>query len=292
MPEREAQQALWNAVVEYGISTLHRLPDFLATRETQKFNNLPYGFQPDFVLRLDRKTSQTVTYRSGAEVKAPQPAGPAKKQPKDEWFTGMESSGEFGTLLAIVLSDLEKGRLKWSHWEQTPRGTEAVFTYSIAKANSHFHISIACCATGTGLDQTMTHRAYDDTPGYHGNITVDSATGEVTRLTMTLEFDEDSFIGRAGIAIDYAKIVIGEKSYMCPVKSVALLGVKLDKVQGETAQQDATKMPGMNVRMSSAEIANMATRKEGFEILWLNEVEFRNYHRFGATVRFLSGDAQ
>jgi hypothetical protein len=292
IPAHEAQQALWKSVAEFGVSTLHRLPDFLATRETQMFNNLPYGFQPDYLLRSDRKMSLVVTYRNGAEVTAPEAAGPVKKRAKEERFAGLESSGEFGTLLAIVLIDLQKGQLRWSHWEQTPKGTEAVLTYSIAKANSHFHVSISCCSTGTALDQTITHRVYDDMPGYHGNITVDPATGEVLRLTVTPDFSEDGFIHRVGIAIDYARVSIGEKSYMCPVKSVALLGVWLDKVQGETAQQDATKMPGMNVRMSSAEIANMATRKEGTEMLWLNEVEFKNYHRFGATVRFLSGDVQ
>jgi hypothetical protein len=292
MPAHEVQQALWKSVAEYGVSTLHRLPDFLATRETQIFNNLPYSFQPDYLLRSNRKTSRVVTYRNGAEVTAPEAAGPVKKRAKEERFAGLESSGEFGTLLAIVLTDLQKGQLRWSHWEQTPQGTEAVLTYSIAKANAHFHVHIACCATGTALDRTLTQREYDDTPGYHGNIAVDPATGEVMRLTMVPEFDEDNFIHRAGIAIDYARVSIGEKNYMCPVKSVALLGVWLDKVQGETAQQDATKMPGMNVRMSSTEIANMATRKEGTEMLWLNEVEFKNYHRFGATVRILSGDAQ
>ncbi|MDR3724966.1 MAG: hypothetical protein P4K83_10825 [Terracidiphilus sp.] len=292
VPEHGAQQALWNSVAEYGVSTQHRLPDFLATRETRMFNNLPYGFQPGFVLHLDRKTSRVVTYRNGAEVTAPEAGDPANRLPNAERFSGLESSGEFGTLLEIVLTDLQKGQLRWSHWEQTPKGTAAVFTYSIAEERSHFHVGITCCTTGTALDQTIAQRGYDELPGYHGNIAVDPATGEVTRLTIVAELPKESFIQRIGIAIGYERKSIGEKSYMCPVKSVALLGVQLDMLQGETAQQNIAKMPGMSVRMSGSEIANMATRKEGIEVLWLNEVEFKNYHRFGATVRILNGDAQ
>jgi hypothetical protein len=61
------------------------------------------------------------------------------------------------------------------------------------------------------------------------------------------------------VAVQYDKVLIGESSYFCPIRSVAV-------------------MRGLHF---------LGNLQQNTSVLSINEVTFTNYHRFGSTARVL-----
>ena len=53
---------------------------------------------------------------------------------------GLTSGGEFASTLGMILTDTLKGKVTWSHWEQSAVGQTAVFHYSVPRSASHFEV--------------------------------------------------------------------------------------------------------------------------------------------------------
>jgi hypothetical protein len=261
MPDSASLQALWNAANHFQAVTLRHLPDFLATRVTHNYDNIPMNPNPVFwksaTMHLDGSSSQEITYRNGAEV----PTQPEAKPKQANRVTGLYSKGEFGPILTTVMLDLVKGRMTWGRWEQAATGPAVVFYYAVPEASSHFKVKFSCCVEDERFGRDAEIIAFDGAPAYHGEITVDPATGNVLRVTFVPELHLDSSDARSGIAVDYGQVTIGEKSFNCPVQSVAILSIQPNRGP-ETMQ----------------------ARSE-----WINQVDFVNYHRFGATVKLRVG---
>jgi hypothetical protein len=81
-------------------------------------------------------------------------------------------------MLGSVLTDTAQGTLAWSHWERGPGRPQAVFTYKIPQAKSHYRVEL-------GLE-------YRDHPAYHGEFAVDPESGTILRLTMEAELEKSS----------------------------------------------------------------------------------------------------
>lgn len=286
-PDMKAQGEIYQAAINYVVNTLTRLPNFIATRETRSFDNAPLvvghsGFAPMTEEHLVGTFERQITYRDGKE--APELDAQGKPRPR-AGPRGLATWGEFGPALAIVLSDSLKGRVTWSHWEQTTDGKLAVFHYRVPKAASHFVVSYCCAwqalnsgtvASTVGFRNNPTNQyagtgpssgaegaiSFRGTPAYHGDLYIDPQTGAVLRVTVDAELDNAAVINRASLAIQYGKVDIGGKSYTCPVRSVAI-----------SADRDrpGTTAPG-----------------QSDQVVRLNETTFVQYHRFGSTSRILS----
>jgi hypothetical protein len=93
------------------------------------------------------------------------------------------------------------------------RGT-AIYTYRIARANSHYLLG---------------HRAKDGTmvsvpAGYHGEVALDSQTTKVLRLTASADdIPKDSDILKSSMEVDYEFIEVAGKSHLLPSRSEARL---------------------------------------------------------------------
>jgi len=197
--------------------------------------------------------------------------------------SGLISEGEFGSTLSMILTDTVKGKVNWSHWEQTAAGPVAVFHYSVPSSASHFEVvtsvqrqaSLEGTSTptvgsrqGSGIDVKSNAGSNTSTfltkPGYHGSLWVDPATGTILRTTMDADTKGSTEFKRASILVEYGPVQIGESQFICPVRglafSVAVNGANLDPL---------TRMPG-----------NAPTE-------WLNESQFTGYHRFAATTRIV-----
>src|SRR5206468_1983129 len=71
-------------------------------------------------------------------------------------------------------------------------------------------------------DQSAGVLAYDTTPAYHGTLSIDPASGAIVRMTLDAELDPDNPITRASTVVEYGKIVIGDQSFICPIRSLAI----------------------------------------------------------------------
>lgn len=267
-PSTEEIQAMFRAAVHYVATTLHRLPNFIATRETQRFENIPStishsgGTPPHSDLHAAGRTQQELTYRDGEELDMRKVASDVAHGKPDALPPWLVSRGEFGAILAVVLRDATKGKIAWRRWEQTPMGLAAVFHFQVTAQSSHYAVDYCCVYSpetrplaGADLKSGSLQNAYHDTPAYHGDLFIDPASGAVLRLTVESELKPTDPIQRSMIAVEYGWVEIGGEDYICPTHSIAVSqGWAL--LDGETSMRT---------------------------ILRVNETSFTRYHRFGST---------
>ena len=204
-------------------------------------------------MKLMGTTSREITYRDGRETVL-EITGQIFKSSPEESQPGLSSQGEFGPILATVLGDASNGSMAWSYWEKSEVGMVAVFRYNIPQGASHYIVDF-CCENDEYPN--FPGSFYHGTPAYSGSVSIDPETGAVQRLTVEAELDPTGPITRSAVAVEYGKVDIGGRGYICPVHSVAISSSKSYLVK---FKRDTT-------------------------ILRINDVIFANYHRFGSSMR-------
>jgi hypothetical protein len=275
-PVAADQRAMMKSAINFIGVTLHHMPDFLATRLTVSYDNMPEsvthsGWAPHTDLHPAGTFSNHITYRNGQEVLDRQKDSSGAKPKSEPTPMGLVSFGEFGPALGVILTDASKGILKWSHWEQTAAGQVAVFHFEVPQAASHYTVNYCCVresqntagAVSFGIDAksaSVEGDSYHGTPSYHGNLYLDPATGAVLRVTIESDLKPSDPIMRAASLVQYGPVEIGGKSYICPVHSIAISLTK----------------------------SHAGGDKSDMEILRINEVSFTDYHRFGSTTQLIT----
>lgn len=221
-PDTAAQRKMLLLAIDYVKKTMHQLPNLFATRVTTSFQD---NLWTRMKLKPTGKYSATIRYRDGDE---------------DIGFglfatlaPGLTTSGEFGPILGTAMLDAAQGNLTWSRWEQGEAGPEAVFRYTVTADKSHYVVDGEPCA-------------------YEGEISINPETGTVRRVILRGDMSPPSPYLIANIMVEYGPVELGGKTYICPLRSVAL----------------------------SQELA----------LGYLNDVSFEQYHLYHATARLLPGD--
>jgi hypothetical protein len=262
-PDQATQNRMMASARDYAAHALHFLPDFVAMRNTRAFNNLPVDSpnkhqKPRIEMHFASEMRSEIAVRNGKELDSPaQGDGQAGMV---EFASGLSSSGEFGAVLAIVLGDASNHSLRWHRWQHSESGDQiAVFGYQIPRSSSHYTVDFCCFRRS---EDDPTDHAFRDKPGYHGEIYVDPASGDVLRITIEAELRESDPVSRSAMAVLYRHVAIGGKQYLCPVRSVAI---------SELYNSDIQKIDTIGLERH------------------VNEVEFNDYHKFGSTARILTG---
>jgi hypothetical protein len=250
-PEDAEQKRLLESATDYAHNAIHQLPDFLATRVTRSFNNDfqdPTAKKRSKIARLHWASEhhREISYRNGHEDLG--------NESRSEGFT---TWGEFGPILDLLFSNLSNSHSVWNRWEKTPTGKLiAVFQYSVPKSASHYLIDFCCYRTSESSGWLSFH----DMPAYHGNVSVDSVTGIITKITIQADLEESSALKESGMEVEYGTVNIGGKEYTCPLHGTTILTVQMPDKEANT---------GFSLRK------------------YINEVSFVNYHKFGSTVRIM-----
>ena len=268
MPDGAARKQILNRTVEYVRTTVHQLPNFLATRSTTHFEDLPEKrFYYDrsssngdlqngapapwtrVLHEMDRATA-IVTYREGHEV-----GDSAAEKRKKSYSPGMRlsTSGEFGPMLSVVIGDAIRGQVYWSHWERGLTGPLAVLRYVAPQEISHYSVAV----------DLVGGEALPEFPAYHGEITVDPTNGSILRLTAESELRPPHQTFKSGIVVEYGPVTIGNRDYICPIRSEALS--RLIEAGGAEGEE---------------------TTSSRF-LTYLNDVTFTEYRLFRGDVRVL-----
>jgi hypothetical protein len=275
-PDTDTQEHMLSLAVNYAKTTLRQLPNFYATRETTHFEDTPSQQQASSggggggtgwrathtgemeVSRTAYKaihstgtTSVTVAYRDGYEVrdegaKTAKPSTPPG---------GLSTSGEFGPVLSIVLGDALRGDVTWLRWEQGTIDPVAVIGYRIPEDQSNYLVMIP---KGTELE-----RIYS---AYHGEIAIDPEAGEILRVSVVADLPPPHETLQTAMLVEYGPVMIGDRSYICPVRGVAYSKVPVQRASSEPPA------PGVMV------------------LTQINDVVFTNYHLFRADARIVGGD--
>jgi len=289
-PDAATQARMMDMARGYVVQTWPHLPDFFFTRTTYRFDDSPQvlekGNWPVRIgMHLVGSTTRDLTYRDGVEVQdsvvdtaaTKSPATPQQAQSE----LGLFSFGEFGPELTVILTDAAKGKVTFSHWEQTASGLAAVYRYSVPKAASHYEVQYCCLREAAPSQRRELAYAGRDrvqpagvaiapanavpfraTPAYHGSLFIDPATGAILRITLEAELKQEDPITRAATVVQYGHVMIGDRSYICPVRSLAF------------SMEQAT--PSLNGEPSGA------------PNLLVNETSFTHYRRLAAKMRILT----
>jgi len=281
-PDRDAQIQMLKKAMDYTADTLHRLPNFTATRRTTSFETVPHikGDAPPAVANAENvdndfgqlfsagSWSVPVTYRDGAEVVD---SGANKTNAKD---VGLSSKGEFGPILNVVLSDALQGRLLWSHWERGANGDYGVFSYTVPQEHSHYTVGLSSQGDSSDTanleyreNNNFLRRTKSMNPAYHGEIGIDPAMGSIMRISMEADFGPRAVTSAGSIQVEFGAVEIGGSSYICPVRSVALSRFQSDERSGVYAA--------------------LTDKSPDRVITQLNDVVFTDYHVFRSESRIL-----
>lgn len=270
-PDLGTQKQIVARAVDYVGKTIHQLPNFFATRETTRYEDIPVGFPEGFgytsvyqPLRVVSRSNSVVLVRDGKEV-VEDAAGTERKP--STFAHVLSTQGEFGPILATVIVDASRGTMVWSNWEQGPSGTLAVFRISVPQPKSNYQVNWCCIAEVIG--STAKLHVFREFSGYHGEIAINPADGSIIRLLLIADLKPNDPISKAQIVVDYGPVEIGGHTYICPIKSVAL--------SQEPAQ--------IYVHWRTPESSKFDPQR-----LSLNDVAFVNYHLFRSESRILLGD--
>ena len=277
-PDAETRKQILARTWDYVREALPRFPDFFADRTTSSFAfttdsflhpldvlRNPYGTEQNLrfmheVLGPGRSSdslepqlfylgssTEEVTYRGGIEVA--NSAHAATSSPATQ--IQMNTSGEFGPILGLILSDISLDQMVWSHWERGLNGALAVFSYSVPSEKSHFAV--------TFTDGPA------EVPAYHGEIAVDPASGVIWHVTLLAMTSGVGLFRESSMLVEFASVEIGGKAYVCPVRSVA-----------------------MNRYFDTFEYANTAHTPIPFATS-INDVSFTHYHLFRSQTHIITG---
>ena len=274
-PDNDTQERMLSLANDYIKTTMTRMPNFSATRETTHFEDAPSQDQMTAsapassgwrvrplgisIGRTEAKPlhstgsySAMVTFRNGYEVR--EDAG-ANKDKENQVPAGLTTSGEFGPILAVVLGDAMRSQVTWARWEPTTADPMAVLRYEVPEDQSNYAVGIP---NGTKVDKIY--------PEYHGEIAIDPATGSILRLSLVADLPGLYQSMETAILVEYAPVTIGDRSYICPVHGVAYSKVPV---------------PGATPEGQSGTVTVQTQ---------MNDVVFKNYHVFGSETRILDGD--
>jgi VWFA-related protein len=286
-PDAATQQRMMDLARGYVVTMWPHLPDFFVTRTTARFDDSPQILkQGDWPVRMGMHpvgtSTRNLAYRDGMETldQATQTAvdnsnlaaAPAQQE------RGMTSWGEFGPEMTIVLTDTARGKVTWSHWEQTSAGLAAVYNYSVPRAVSHFEVSYCCIgqdvqrelrygnmsrgdAPATIMDTGQANaKLFQVTPGYHGTLAIDPGSGAILRIAIEAELKSDDPISKAATMVQYGPVTMGDRTFIFPVRSMAL---SVEKPGANSPPQDPST-------------------------LLMNQTTFTDYHHLATTVRMFA----
>ena len=280
MPDDAERSQILSRTIEYVRTTIHKLPNFSAKRSTTHFEDVPVWQSPSTgiagfyrnrpadstssysrVLHVLSKAAIVVKYLNGLEVVDATVSKPGKIHSRAMRLT---TSGEFGPILSAVIGDASRSQVFWGHWEQGAAGPMAVLRYTVPKENSHYAVTL-----GNVRDEGKAQF-----PAYHGEIAVDPTNGTILRVTMETELNSAHQTFKSGILVEYGPVTIGNRDYICPIRSEALSRLT-DAGAGKKAPNTGETKEPANIRYLTC----------------LNDVSFTDYHVFRAEVRVLPGEA-
>lgn len=220
-PSLEQQRDIAARGIDGVMATIHRLPSLFVARNSSRFEDTPTDLQttntesqsgvftPSQPLHLTSKITENVAYRYGDEFIL---SGANERAASANDTLGLSVFGQFGQLLSTVFTDLNKGKLEWSRWEQEATKEIAVFRYSVPKEASHYQVQF-CCIDGEVVEKSA---------AYHGSIAIDPTDGSILRLVLITDPGKNDPVSKANVMIQYNKVTLGSQSFSCPARSVAL----------------------------------------------------------------------
>jgi hypothetical protein len=278
-PDSPTQRTQLASALNFVHETLPSLPNLLALRTTFSFDGslqvtAKGGWAERMGLHLVGVSKSEVSVRDDKETVCALEKSVAVNGQNGQ--DGLVSWGEFGSTLYIVLNDMQSGKIAWDRWEQSATGLISVFHYEVPRSAPHYELVTPMRRlrpdsgtdrwgrTGGARQDSSTTEMVHNKPGYHGALWVDPKSGAILRVSVIADLKGDTVFERGAILVEYGPVRIGNKTFICPVRSLAL----------------------------SAAPLSVRSTLQGATTEWLNENLFSDYHLFASTSRIVTEAAQ
>jgi hypothetical protein len=206
-PSPSENAILIEAVREMAVQYTANLPNFICT-ETVRRQELPKNSRS--WKAVDRLVLE-VTFADGVDVPRVVSINDKSTTKKLNEVGGFTSTGDFGRTLHMIFNPKSEAKFLWERWTALRGRPTHVFSYSIDKAHSEYHV---------GFKNGSTSK--NDFFAWHGLVYVDRETQSVMRLTHETEgIPADWAISTSRGELDYDFTEIDGKRVLLPVRGVA-----------------------------------------------------------------------
>jgi len=259
-PAPQAQREILMRAVQFAEDQADRIPNFVAIRSMAHFQDVrvfPYSnkveyYTPGSFRLLDREADDVRCSAGGDEVME-EPDKDLDKQTSRQaqplmhmtiwgyhtiWGNltwdipnlapaGLKPTGAFGPWVQAVTGDVPGANFDWAYWEAASAGRLAVFRFDIPAESSHYTIEYDFTPNRQNPFISSADHKYIGTPGYHGEIAVDPATGQVARIVVICDFSPGEELSAASIELEFGPVTIDGQTYLLPVRGVSVSRLSL-----------------------------------------------------------------
>jgi len=200
-PDAAEQRKILSDATEYAANHERNLPNFLCIQTTRRYED----FQGREEWRpLDIIVERLAYVEHHEDYKVIEINGVPSSLEHSK-LGGASSSGEFGSVMKGIFAPRAGADFNWQTWF-TLRGRKMhVYNYSVAAANSDYHVVVP-------------EQAKDLVTAYHGLIFIDDRTHFIHRITLHADGIPTGFpIQDVSLMLDYDYMRIGEGSYLLPL---------------------------------------------------------------------------
>ena len=204
-PDSAEQQRMLEKVRQFASRYLDNLPNFVCSRITEQYEA---GKKPKDWRRHETLTTRLI-FNQGKENETLELVNGKPIRPGHFIERPLETQGEFGGLVSLVLDERTSAQIVWTRWEDLRGQRMAVFEYVVDQDHSKLTIGV------DGLDTIVPYR---------GLIYADPETGELWLITNT-PFNIPAAVDTKSVnrTIDYGPVDINNKHFILPVSATILL---------------------------------------------------------------------
>jgi hypothetical protein len=205
-PTPEEQRRTLDSARDVAIHYSRMLPDFICTEQVQRTDRTsPTNIKVDRLTidlsYFNQKEKQKLVAMNGTKTGTPL-----------ESLDGLITGGEFGALLLGVFDPSSSADFQWKESSNIRKRRTAVYTYRVARANSHYILG-SRAAAGNMVEAAA---------GYRGEVVLESETARVLRLTASADdIPKGSAILQSSVEVDYDFVEVAGRTYLLPSRSEA-----------------------------------------------------------------------
>jgi hypothetical protein len=258
-----------------------QLPDFICTETIHRYQ--AYG--PAGAFRgTDLLTLQVSYFQLHEDYKLVARNNRATRQGLES-VAGALTEGEFGSALRLIFHPDSKAEFQFKEWKNIGEHRAAVFIYRVERANSHFELRLPTESV---------------IAGYHGEVSIDSATHLVLRIEEIIDVPEGAPLQYSSLIGTYSFVKVNGRPYLLPARweSVSADLPVLSPSPVQSASGGGTiihplqdrQFPG-STTASGRKSAPDTGPQPGQQVRYRNVIEFRDYRRYVAdsTLNFGNG---
>ena len=203
-PDLQTQASIIEKIRAYAMNYTDNLPNFICTQVTRR--QIDQTGTGQNYQSIDKIQEQLTYFEHHENYKVMAINGQMVQNRDHDKLGGAVTSGEFGSFMGEIFAPESEARFDWHHLGKWDGHIVYVFSYRVAKANSHY---------------TIEHKPSGRTivAGYHGLVYADRDTSAIRHITLECEdIPADFPIQEVKTELTYDVVKINEREFLLPLK--------------------------------------------------------------------------